>query len=61
MALTDLCQRLSDELGQIRADGLWKPERVITSTQSGEIEVRPGGRVLNSAQTTISALQIIST
>ncbi len=44
MSLTD---RLSAELDQIREDGLWKPERVITSMQAGRIEVAPGGSVLN--------------
>lgn len=44
MTLTD---RLADELDQIRADGLWKPERVITSMQAGRIDVAPGGSVLN--------------
>ena len=44
MSLTD---RLSAELDQIREDGLWKPERVITSMQAGRIEVAPGGAVLN--------------
>ncbi|RUV57775.1 aminotransferase class I/II-fold pyridoxal phosphate-dependent enzyme, partial [Mesorhizobium sp. M5C.F.Ca.IN.020.29.1.1] len=38
--------RLRDLLAQIEADGLYKAERVISSTQSAEIEV--GGReVLN--------------
>ena len=31
----------------IRADGLWKAERVITSPQSGRIDAEPGGSVLN--------------
>ncbi len=39
--------RLADELAQIRADGLWKDERVITSPQSGRIDAEPGGSVLN--------------
>ncbi len=42
-----LNDRLSDELRQIRSDGLYKPERVITSMQAGRIEVAPGGGVLN--------------
>ncbi len=39
--------RLASELDQIRADGLWKAERVITSPQSGRIDAEPGGSVLN--------------
>jgi glycine C-acetyltransferase len=39
--------RLAAELDQIRADGLWKGERVITSPQSGRIDAEPGGSVLN--------------
>ena len=38
---------LSTELGGLKSAGLYKSERVITSTQSGEIEVVGGGRVLN--------------
>ena len=39
--------RLADELARIRADGLWKAERVISSPQSGRIDATPGGSVLN--------------
>ncbi len=39
--------RLSAELDAIRADGLFKSERVITSPQSAEIELADGRRVLN--------------
>ena len=42
-----LTERLSTELDQIRADGLFKSERVITSMQAGRIEVAPGRKVLN--------------
>ncbi len=35
------------ELDQIRDQGLYKPERVITSKQAGEIAVADGGQVLN--------------
>ena len=38
---------LSGELDGLRADGLYKTERVITSKQAGEIEVASGARVLN--------------
>ena len=39
--------RIAAELAAIRADGLWKDERVITSPQSGRIDADPGGSVLN--------------
>jgi len=38
---------LSAELDALRAAGLYKAERVITSKQAGEIEVASGRRVLN--------------
>ena len=44
MSLTD---RLVAELDQIRADGLFKTERVITSMQAGRIAVQPDRDVLN--------------
>jgi glycine C-acetyltransferase len=39
--------RLGATLEQIRADGLFKSERIITSPQSAEIELADGRRVLN--------------
>lgn len=42
-----LTERLSSELDQIRADGLYKSERVITSMQAGRIDVAPDRKVLN--------------
>jgi glycine C-acetyltransferase len=39
--------RLAQELDGIRAEGLYKQERVITSPQSARIETEPGGSVLN--------------
>jgi glycine C-acetyltransferase len=39
--------RLTEELEGIRAAGLYKQERVITSPQSARIDAEPGGRVLN--------------
>jgi glycine C-acetyltransferase len=39
--------RFGATLDQIRADGLFKGERVITSPQSAEIELADGRRVLN--------------
>src|SRR3954465_9939207 len=38
---------LSTELERLKSAGLYKSERVITSTQSSEIEVAGGGKVLN--------------
>ena len=42
-----LIERLSGELAAIRADGLFKDERVIASPQGGVIDANPGGQVLN--------------
>ena len=42
-----LIERLSVELAAIRADGLFKDERVIASPQGGVIDADPGGQVLN--------------
>lgn len=39
--------RLAATLDSIRADGLFKSERVITSPQSAEIQLQDGRRVLN--------------
>lgn len=38
---------ITAELDNLRYSGLYKPERVITSRQSGEIETATGDRVLN--------------
>ncbi|MGY3434672.1 glycine C-acetyltransferase [Bradyrhizobium sp. USDA 3686] len=47
-AMTDaLIAHLSRGLAELKAAGLYKPERVITSMQSSQIEVADGGRVLN--------------
>jgi glycine C-acetyltransferase len=43
----DALHRLDAELAQIRADGLFKTERVITSPQNAEIALADGRRVLN--------------
>jgi glycine C-acetyltransferase len=43
----DALHRLDAELAQIRADGLFKTERVITSPQNAEIGLADGRRVLN--------------
>ena len=42
-----LTQRYADELESIRAQGLFKSERVIASPQSAEIELADGSKVLN--------------
>jgi glycine C-acetyltransferase len=42
-----LTQRYADELDQIRAQGLFKSERIIVSPQSAEIELTDGRKVLN--------------
>ena len=42
-----LTQHYSDELDAIRAQGLFKTERIITSPQSAEIELADGRKVLN--------------
>src|SRR5437667_3521628 len=42
-----LKQRLADEIDRIRADSLYKEERVITGPQGAHIQVQPGREVLN--------------
>ncbi len=42
-----LTQRYADEIESIRAQGLFKSERVIASPQSAEIEMADGRKVLN--------------
>ncbi len=44
---TGVQPQISEELGQIRADGLFKAERVLTSPQRATISVADGGQVLN--------------
>jgi glycine C-acetyltransferase len=39
--------QIADELGKIRADGLFKGERIIASPQRASIEVGDGAQVLN--------------
>jgi glycine C-acetyltransferase len=38
---------LASELDLLRAEGLFKSERVIRSPQSGEVELASGSHVLN--------------
>ncbi len=42
-----LQQHLQDELKQIKEEGLYKEERIITSPQGAEIEINTGEKVLN--------------
>jgi glycine C-acetyltransferase len=44
---SDLTRRYAEELDTIRAQGLFKSERIITSPQSAEIALADGRRVLN--------------
>jgi glycine C-acetyltransferase len=46
-ARADLTRRYADELEAIRAQGLFKAERIITSPQSAEITLADGRSVLN--------------
>ena len=46
-ARADLTRRYADELEAIRAQGLFKAERIITSPQSAEITLADGRMVLN--------------
>ena len=47
MSRAGFYDHLSTTLDQIRADGLWKPERLITSPQGGRVRVDGAGEVLN--------------
>ncbi|RAU18850.1 glycine C-acetyltransferase [Nitrincola tibetensis] len=40
-------QQLDAELEQIRKDGLYKAERIITSAQQGEVSIADGSHVIN--------------
>jgi len=44
---TQLFEYLSEQTAQLRADGLFKAERIITSPQQAAIWVQAGGEVLN--------------
>jgi glycine C-acetyltransferase len=44
---TDLFQNLSSQLEELKASGLYKHERVITSPQQASIRVQPAAEVLN--------------
>src|SRR6202171_4215314 len=45
--LAEFDQRLANTLAEIRSQGLYKTERVITSPQDAKIEIAGGRRVLN--------------
>ncbi|PHI20480.1 glycine C-acetyltransferase [Lewinellaceae bacterium SD302] len=47
MSTTNIYQAIQGELDQLRAEGLFKEERVITTPQSAEIETTQMPRVLN--------------
>jgi glycine C-acetyltransferase len=40
-------RNLARQLEDMKAEGLYKTERIITSPQNAEIDVAPGGRVIN--------------
>jgi glycine C-acetyltransferase len=43
----EVARQLTDELDEIREDGLYKNERVIASPQSAEVTLRDGAELLN--------------
>jgi glycine C-acetyltransferase len=45
--LAEFDQQLADTLAEIRSQGLYKTERIITSPQDAKIEITGGRRVLN--------------
>ena len=45
--LADVDQQLANTLAEIRSQGLYKTERIITSPQAAQIEITGGRRVLN--------------
>ena len=45
--LADFDQQLANTLAEIRSQGLYKTERIITSPQAAQIEITGGRRVLN--------------
>ncbi|TWU33012.1 glycine C-acetyltransferase [Novipirellula artificiosorum] len=47
MTSNRLTQVLGDTIDQIREEGLYKSERVITTAQDARVQVEPGGEVLN--------------
>ncbi len=47
MSRSGFYDKVDDALGDIRDDGLWKNERLITSPQGGTVDVDGAGEVLN--------------
>lgn len=47
MSKTDFTKYLSEKIAELKTEGLYKAERVITSQQQAEIEVNHGQHVLN--------------
>ena len=47
MSRNTFYDEIHDILDQTRADGLWKPERLITSAQGGTVDVDGVGKVIN--------------
>ena len=45
--LAEFDQQLANTLAEIRSQGLYKTERIITSPQDAQIEITGGDRVLN--------------
>src|SRR5437763_17165815 len=45
--LAEFDQQLANTLAEIRSQGLYKTERIITSPQAARIEIAGGRRVLN--------------
>jgi len=46
-AMPDLCSQLSTQLSQVKEEGLFKAERIITSAQQPQISVSTGDGVVN--------------
>jgi glycine C-acetyltransferase len=47
MKKNDIYKAIAQELEDLRAQGLYKEERIITTPQSAEIKTTKGGEVLN--------------
>ena len=47
MSYTNAKASFSEEIAEIKAAGLWKTERVITSDQKSDIRLADGSNVIN--------------
>ena len=56
---SDIKKHLQQELEDIKEAGLYKSERIITSSQDAEITISTGEKVINFLQITIWVCQII--